>query len=129
MIHMTNYTINGNCSNCGECCSDILPLNEKEIVKIDKYLKTHKLKKHHEFLNDARCPFRNDVERKCEIYEVRPYICQMFKCDTQPEQAEWQRDEINKVRKVRSMKELFFKDDSIVKLANQTGLKIYKRGE
>lgn len=129
MIHIIDYTHKGECSNCGECCSDILPLNTQEITKIDKYLKKHKVKKHHEFLNDARCPFRNDITRKCDIYEVRPYICQAFKCDTQPEEAEFRRDEINKVRKVRSMKELFFKDDSTVQMMSDMRLKIFKRGE
>lgn len=132
MLNLVNHTFAGQCSNCGECCSDILPLTTKEIVEIDKYLKTHKIERHNQSSEDALntlCPFRNQTLKKCDIYEARPYICKMFKCDTQPEQAEWIRDEINKVRKPRSMTELFFKDDIIVNAFKKVGLKLYKRGE
>ena len=134
MINIKNLTNNGICSNCGECCSDILPLSTQEIVEIDKYLKTHKVERHNLPLVDGRidalCPFRNKFMKKCDIYEVRPYICKMFKCDTPPEKAEFTRDEISKTRKARSMTELFFKDDVIIKLAEkEVHLKIYKRGE
>lgn len=132
MINIKNYTHDGICSNCGECCSDILPLSAKEITEIDKFLKTHKVERHNQRedgLIETLCPFRNNFLKKCDIYEVRPYICRIFKCDTQPEQAEFTRDEISKMRKQRSMTELFFKDDIIVKQVEQVGLKIYRRGE
>lgn len=29
---------------------------------------------------DMTCPFLND-QNKCSIYEDRPYICKIFKCD------------------------------------------------
>lgn len=38
----TNYGI---CSNCGRCCSDILPLDDKEIDEIFKYIDKHNVKK------------------------------------------------------------------------------------
>lgn len=120
MIDLKNYTNHGECSNCGECCSDFLPLNKSEIKTIREYIKTHKVE-NHSVVNcfvqaNAMCPFRNNKEKKCDIYEVRPYICRVFKCDTQPEQAEFARDEIEKVREVQSMKKLFFNDTSNEKL-------------
>ncbi len=30
---------------------------------------------------DWTCPFRNEAERKCDIYPVLPAICRDFKCD------------------------------------------------
>lgn len=38
-MNLTDYTRCGECSNCGQCCSDILHLSEEEIKRIDKYLK------------------------------------------------------------------------------------------
>ena len=84
VFDMTN---DGVCSNCGECCSDILPISLREVRKIKKYIKAHGIKevKHcyptAQPIIDLKCPFRNDTERKCNIYEVRPRICQDFKCD------------------------------------------------
>ena len=31
MIHLTNFTICGNCSNCGQCCSEFLHLDKEEL--------------------------------------------------------------------------------------------------
>lgn len=127
---ITNYTINGKCSNCGQCCSDILHLDAKEITQIDKYLKGRKLEQHNKGENNLNCPFRNDITRTCEIYEARPLICQRFKCDISPEEAFEKRDFINNKKKPRSMAELFFKDDSKIKfMERELHLKIYKRGE
>ena len=38
-----NRTCNGKCSSCGECCSDILPLDNFEIKKIRDYINKHKI--------------------------------------------------------------------------------------
>ena len=129
-MKLINYTVCGRCSNCGECCSDILHLDAKEISKIDVYLKNHKVEQHNKGANNLKCPFRNDNLKKCDIYEVRPYICQVFKCDTQPEEAIKKRDLINNKKKPRSMAELFFKDDTKIKFVGENlHLKLYKRGE
>ena len=127
---LNDYTVKGNCSSCGECCSDILHLDKDEIEKIDKYLKKHKISQHNKGKNNIKCPFRNETFKKCDIYEVRPYICQIFKCNIPPELAKFNRDEINKGKKPRSMAELFFKDDSKIKfLKKYFNLKVYKREE
>lgn len=129
-MKLNNYTICGKCSNCGECCSDILHLDKDEIKRIDNYLKEHKIVQNNKEENNLNCPFRNDVLKKCDIYEVRPYICQIFKCNTSSKEAKFKRDELNKNKKPRSMTELFFKDDSKIKFLYQNfKIKVYKRGE
>ena len=122
MIKIVNHTNCGRCSNCGECCTDILPLNEEEIIKIKQYMKNHKLTENNKEVGNFICPFRNEVLKKCDIYEVRPYICQMFKCDTPPEEAEFRRDEITKTRKIYSMKHEFFDNDDNIFLLKKTGI-------
>lgn len=126
---LTNYTNCGNCSNCGQCCSEFLHLDKAEIERIDNYLKEHKVIQHNKEENNWICPFRNEKFKKCDIYEVRPLICQRFKCDVPPQEAFKKRDLINNNKKVRSMTELFFKDNSKIKLASKYGIKIYGRNE
>lgn len=129
-LNIKNYTILGNCSNCGECCSDILHLSKREINRIDEYLKTHKIKQNNKGANIIKCPFRNDIVKKCEIYEVRPDICKIFKCDKSPEEAYKNREFTNFNKKPRSMAELFFHDDSKLKLLyKELKIKLYRRDE
>ena len=79
---------NGKCTGCGNCCSNILPMTEKEILIIHKYIKEHKIKEQKRILPlaeptiDMTCPFLNDNKtcKKCTIYEVRPRICREFIC-------------------------------------------------
>lgn len=131
-----NFTCNGHCSNCGECCSDLLHLSDFEVHRIDIYLKTHAIKERKTTIDngqptvDLTCPFRNNVLKKCEIYEVRPRICRLYKCDIPQKEAIKMRDEINKGKKVRSMRELFFNnDENILALKQNFGVKVYKRNE
>ena len=42
----TDFTINGKCSNCGECCGSILPVTKKEIKRIKAYVRKHNIKPH-----------------------------------------------------------------------------------
>ena len=82
-----DFTENGECSGCGECCSNILPVTEAEIARIRRYIKKHGIKEQRHTpptvmpVMDFTCPFRNNADRKCEIYEVRPEICRDFRCD------------------------------------------------
>lgn len=111
-----NFTHNGKCSECGNCCSRYLALNNKEINTIRNYTKKHNIKQqkhaifvHREALFDATCPFLDDTRatHKCTIYEVRPLICREFKCD------DWYKiDRNNKIYKAKlravDVTELFF---------------------
>lgn len=126
---LTDFTNNGICSRCGECCSEFLPLDSKEIETIDKYIRTHKVKRHNKRRNDFRCPFRNDEKKIYEIYKVRPQICKVFKCDVEPKETFKRRDEISLNKKSRSMSEVFYHDKSKLKTAKCLGLKVCRRGE
>ena len=82
-----DFTVDGKCSNCGSCCSDFLPVSEKEIKRIKKYMKQHNITEQKHFVPSANpvidmtCPFRNNSEKKCVIYEVRPMICREWQCN------------------------------------------------
>lgn len=84
-----DFTTNGKCSKCGECCSNLLPLTNKEIKRLRYLVKKRNLKPYtrvsestNVFGNtyDMTCPFLNK-ENKCEVYEDRPYICRTFMCN------------------------------------------------
>ena len=82
-----DFTKDGKCSQCGQCCANFLPMSEKELKIIKRYVKKHHIKpqKHiiptAEPMFDMTCPLRNDSEKKCMCYEVRPQICRSFRCD------------------------------------------------
>jgi hypothetical protein len=68
------------CVNCGECCGVFL-LCESDIRKIVSYLKEHmevldiaETKKH----KRLTCPFRDEKNKRCSIYPVRPVVCRLF---------------------------------------------------
>lgn len=81
-----NFTINGKCSNCGECCSNFLPISTKEAKNIMRYMTKHDIKEQKSFapisghFTDGTCPFRDSINKKCLIYDVRPEICRLFLC-------------------------------------------------
>ena len=89
-----DFTQNGKCTNCGQCCSNLLPLTEREIRVIRAYVMKYGIMAHiHRPPTasptiDMQCPFRNDRERKCDIYKARPQICRDFQCD-KPRKGEW----------------------------------------
>lgn len=84
-----DLTDNGNCSQCGACCSNVLPMTDKEVETIRKYIKRHSIKpKNHTTAPlaqptlDMVCPFLDTKKNKekCKIYEVRPRVCRDFVC-------------------------------------------------
>lgn len=83
------FTKDGKCSNCGNCCANFLPVSDVEIERIRWYVKKHDIKEQiRRFptavpMVDMMCPFRDDIGKKCTIYEVRPAICRDFQCDKQ----------------------------------------------
>lgn len=115
---VTDYTIKGKCSNCGACCTDFLPVSEREIQKIRKYVKDNCLKPHtvapvllRESL-DMTCPFRNNAEQKCDIYHIRPQICRTFMCNHRQGDIERNRDSFQDRYKAVSMRDVIFGDPS-----------------
>lgn len=84
MSELIDNTINGECSGCGQCCTNILTLSDKEIHKIKSYIGKNKIKpiNHCNLLSmeySNICPFLNE-EKRCNIYSVRPEICRRFVC-------------------------------------------------
>ena len=84
--NIKDMTCNGNCSRCGNCCGLFIPFNDEDLPKIKKYVKQHNIKQENR-LNimtgqfEARCCFYDKVNKKCNIYEVRPYVCRDFICN------------------------------------------------
>lgn len=114
-----DYTKNGECSNCGNCCSDFLPISPEEIRRIEKYIKKHNIKEQKHFLPtaivpmvDMVCPFRSNAERKCVIYEVRPAICRDFRCDKPRKQIDADKAMYHGLHAPRSMRMTFFGGDN-----------------
>lgn len=88
-----NFTDNGKCTQCGNCCTALLPMTAEELKTLKRYVhKKHIRIVKHENLEgntlDLTCPFRNDEKRKCMVYEVRPQICRDFKCDKPQQQID-----------------------------------------
>lgn len=83
-------TINGVCTCCGECCTNVLLATENEIANVKKYIKKHDIKpviynnilfkKSSESSNI--CPFLNK-DNQCNIYKVRFSLCRHFDCSKQ----------------------------------------------
>ena len=81
-----DFTVDGKCSGCGQCCSNYLPVGQGEVDKIRRYINKYGIKEVTRFSPcknqvDMVCPFRSDVEGKCLVYPVRPAICEDFRCD------------------------------------------------
>ena len=107
-----DFTENGKCSGCGQCCSNILPLSKSEIETIKEYIRTHGIKQQKHlmpFANavdfDLCCPFM-DISKaeKCTIYEVRPLICKVFMCN----RKDFDKTLLDNERKAVFMTETFF---------------------
>ncbi len=72
---MLNIPKHENCVNCGACCG-IIPATQEEVKEIQKYMGVHHIKPNR--INSITCPFRNEVEKRCDIYPVRPLVCRLF---------------------------------------------------
>lgn len=79
---VTDYTKDGKCSCCGNCCGKFLPMTKDELKAIKKYVRKHHIQRvvHPEMLNDFTCPFRSETGEGCLIYAVRPLVCRQFIC-------------------------------------------------
>lgn len=83
---VNDYTKNGKCSRCGECCNRILTVKKVEIIRIAKYMDMHHIGRGEKIIPrgentvDMTCPFYDEVKRRCLIYNVRPEVCRKFAC-------------------------------------------------
>lgn len=110
-IMVEDFTKDGNCSNCGNCCSNCLPLSEAEVKRIKAYINKHNIKeqRHNAMMGvDMTCPFRDEANRKCLIYEIRPAICREFMCNHTHEDIMKSKLDIHKINRVVFMRTEFF---------------------
>lgn len=106
-----NFTDNGKCSSCGECCSNILPMSKAEIQAIKKYKR-----KHHIRDSSYRAgadfnfvyPFRDNENKVCTVYEIRPAICRDFKCDKPQNDIKVSRELFYQQKRTVYVRETFF---------------------
>ena len=100
-LGVQDFSNNGKCSNCGNCCSNFLPMSDAEINIVKKYIKENYIVEQKRVIPlvdpslDLTCPFRSEKERKCLIYPVRPAICRVFMCWYKKEDLYKRRDEIS----------------------------------
>lgn len=79
-----NYCIDGICSRCGDCCSDILPVTDEELNKLRKFVRSRKYKPNTQVKigmmvrYDMTCPFLNSESRHCDVYDIRPEVCRLL---------------------------------------------------
>lgn len=108
-----NFTKDGKCSGCGNCCSNLLPMSQKEVDVIHRYIKKHDIKECKHLLPvatpvfDMTCPFRDNDKGICAIYEVRPEICRQFICDSE-KRAKHNRKLLGQTREIIAVREEFF---------------------
>ena len=77
MKSIQDNTRKGKCTKCEECCSNLLPLSLPEIERIRAYIAEHKISMQE---HAPDCPFLS-TEKRCTVYEVRPLICRIYKCN------------------------------------------------
>jgi Fe-S-cluster containining protein len=116
-VIITDNTVNGKCSNCGQCCSNCLPLSDAEVRQIKSYIKKYKIKeqRHNVMVGvDMTCPFRDERNKKCLIYKIRPEICRSFMCNHSHSDIMKSKLDLHKINRVVFMRTEFFgnKEDS-----------------
>lgn len=125
----SNNCVDGKCSGCGECCADLLPVTPEEIRKIRAYVEKHHIKEHKNapFFDpnavDLTCPLRNNKERRCEVYPVRPKICREFICSKSLQQAKHDRDLIHASRAPHSMRWEIFSNPEVIRFFASLSMK------
>ncbi len=113
LMQIVDNTDNGRCSSCGECCSNMLPLSDIEKRRIHLYIKANDIKEQRHVyptvnsVFDMTCPFRDELNRKCLIYSIRPEICRRFICN-RPEKAERDKVELYAHRAATMMRQEFY---------------------
>jgi Fe-S-cluster containining protein len=108
-----NYTADGKCLQCGNCCSNLLPMSRKEVDAIHKYIRKNNIRECKHLIPvakktyDLTCPFRDNTHKCCTIYPVRPKICREFICDSE-KRARNNRELYKQTREVVCEREEFF---------------------
>ena len=120
-MDITNFTIEGKCSGCGNCCSNLLPLSNQEVNRIKAYIKKHGIKeqRHNAMVGvDMTCPFRDEANRKCLIYNIRPAICREFMCNHTHEDIMKAKLDYHSINRVVFMRAEFFNNKEDIKFVS-----------
>lgn len=115
-----DFTCAGECSRCGSCCSNYLPMTSKEIKEIHRYVKKHRIESvirgnGLKAVLDKMCPFYDNAEKKCRIYAVRPYICRCFICNIDKRKMP-DMEFFRKVKQVTVREEFFSQNEDYSKI-------------
>lgn len=79
--NLIDYTKDGKCSCCGQCCSNYLPMTDVELKHLISWAKKHRYQPLVvEDTLDVTCPFLDKTTSKCVCYDVRPEVCRRFTC-------------------------------------------------
>lgn len=69
------------CEDCIECCANAY-VTAKEMVKIRRYLRQQPTEDLQRLKDQERkpgvCPFADIENKRCTVYEVRPWVCRKF---------------------------------------------------
>lgn len=87
---INDFTDNGKCRDCGNCCGNFLPISKEDFIRIKKYIHDHDIHRQKSLLMPGPwakptihnyCPFLTDADgHRCAIYPVRPAICRAWSC-------------------------------------------------
>lgn len=112
-MSITDYTNNGECSKCGACCSNYLPMTRKEVKRLRKWAKKHHFKP--DVVDNAldfTCPFLDKGALTCVCYEIRPEICRRFSCHQPTYDAETRKGIAENLH-IYSVRSELFNDSSL----------------
>lgn len=83
-----DLTRHGKCSDCGSCCSSVIPVTDAEAEILKGYAEAHGIKPElpegKGMIMQLQCPFLHKETGqpcKCLVYPVRPGICRSYRCD------------------------------------------------
>lgn len=113
-----DFTKNGECSNCGQCCSNFLPMPSSEVKRIKRYIEKNRIVEQKtlfptsDITIDMTCPFRSEKSRSCLIYDVRPTICRMFQCNQSKPTVDQRKELMHKKYDVVDMRAEFYGHES-----------------
>lgn len=119
---ITDYTIRDKCSNCGACCSDFLPLSDNDIRRIKAYIAENHIKEQrHNYIQgyDMTCPFRDEANKKCLIYKIRPAICKQFMCNHTIKDIQKTKKLFHQKYAPVNMRAVFFGSNELERLLNE----------
>ena len=98
MSKIRDFTDNGKCRDCGNCCGNFLPITPDDYKRIKDYIKVHSIEPARPRIllgpwsrptAHNLCPFLLDAEEhRCAIYPVRPGICKVWSCHKPAENSE-----------------------------------------